>query len=212
MDLGTIYNRLCSRAFYHSASEYLSDVTLMCENAMVYNPPDTTYYQRARKLLAYCRKQMTPTALRKLCDQLELTGGLKDSELGDIQSPTDAFSRHHKLNRGHHRRLITGRDSLASGSSRLVSGSSSWHGIQRNTSGTGLTRYSGSRASSGHERRSSHQIGRPYKDRSSDTASISSPFSPYGKRQRKSSQDSIGTPRSETSKPSPAAESELFIY
>lgn len=53
MDMGTIYDRLCSRAFYTSASEYLADVTLMCENAMVYNPPDTIYYQRARKVSFY---------------------------------------------------------------------------------------------------------------------------------------------------------------
>lgn len=50
MDLGTIYNRLKSRAYYRSATEYLADVTLMCNNAMIYNPPDTIYYQRARKV------------------------------------------------------------------------------------------------------------------------------------------------------------------
>ncbi|CAH8456042.1 unnamed protein product, partial [Dicrocoelium dendriticum] len=49
MDLGTIYTRLCSRTFYQSATDYLADVTLMCDNAMVYNSPDTIYYQRARK-------------------------------------------------------------------------------------------------------------------------------------------------------------------
>lgn len=50
MDLSTIYNKLHSRAYYSSAAEYLDDVTLMCNNAMVYNPPDTIYYQRARKV------------------------------------------------------------------------------------------------------------------------------------------------------------------
>ncbi|KAA3671659.1 uncharacterized protein DEA37_0012759 [Paragonimus westermani] len=50
MDLGTISNRLISRACYKSVTDYLADVTLMCNNAMVYNPPDTIYYQRARKV------------------------------------------------------------------------------------------------------------------------------------------------------------------
>uniref|UniRef100_A0A3Q0KSG7 Bromodomain containing, putative n=1 Tax=Schistosoma mansoni TaxID=6183 RepID=A0A3Q0KSG7_SCHMA len=84
MDLGTIYNRLKSRAYYRSATEYLADVTLMCNNAMVYNPPDTIYYQRARKLLAFCRKQMTVSSLQKACK--DIPGGLTVEEIGDLTS------------------------------------------------------------------------------------------------------------------------------
>ncbi|OON16554.1 hypothetical protein X801_07633 [Opisthorchis viverrini] len=50
MDLGTIYTRLQSRAYYRSATDYLADVTLMCDNAMVYNAPNTVYFERARKV------------------------------------------------------------------------------------------------------------------------------------------------------------------
>ncbi|KAK4472717.1 hypothetical protein MN116_002700 [Schistosoma mekongi] len=84
MDLGTIFNRLQSRAYYRSAAEYLADVTLMCNNAMVYNPPDTIYYQRARKLLAFCRKQMTISSLQKACK--DIPGTLTLEEIGDIVS------------------------------------------------------------------------------------------------------------------------------
>lgn len=50
MDLGTMYSRLESRNYYSTAGQFLSDVRLMCENAMCYNPPDTIYYQKARKV------------------------------------------------------------------------------------------------------------------------------------------------------------------
>lgn len=50
MDLSTILRRLRSRSHYSRVTQYLADVTLMCTNAMVYNPPDSIYYQRARKV------------------------------------------------------------------------------------------------------------------------------------------------------------------
>ncbi|KAF8562144.1 hypothetical protein P879_09216 [Paragonimus westermani] len=83
MDLGTISNRLISRACYKSVTDYLADVTLMCNNAMVYNPPDTIYYQRARKLQSFCRKQFTVSFLKKLCNQLGLKAGLTNAEIGE---------------------------------------------------------------------------------------------------------------------------------
>ncbi|KAF7249599.1 hypothetical protein EG68_09648 [Paragonimus skrjabini miyazakii] len=83
MDLGTISNRLTSRTCYKSVTDYLADVTLMCNNAMVYNPPDTIYYQRARKLQSFCRKQFTVSFLKKLCNQLGLKAGLTDAEIGE---------------------------------------------------------------------------------------------------------------------------------
>ena len=50
MDLGTVYTRLSSRNYYSTAGQYLDDLRLMCQNAMLYNPPDTIYYQKARKV------------------------------------------------------------------------------------------------------------------------------------------------------------------
>ncbi|CAI2725595.1 unnamed protein product [Schistosoma spindalis] len=99
MDLGTIYNRLKSRAYYQSATEYLADVTLMCNNAMVYNPPDTIYYQRARKLLAFCRKQMTVSSLQKACK--DMPGGLTLEEIGDLTSVEAQMNQMNRVNPFH---------------------------------------------------------------------------------------------------------------
>ncbi|CAH8488686.1 unnamed protein product [Schistosoma bovis] len=96
MDLGTIYNRLKSRAYYRSATEYLADVTLMCNNAMIYNPPDTIYYQRARKLLAFCRKQMTVSSLQKACK--DMPGGLTLEEIGDLTSVEAQMNQMNRVN------------------------------------------------------------------------------------------------------------------
>ncbi|KAL5968275.1 Bromodomain-containing protein 9 [Taenia solium] len=83
MDLGTIYSQLESRNYYSTAGQFLSDVRLMCENAMCYNPPDTIYYQKARKLLAFVEKQMTPHSLRKLSTELlKMSRPLTDDEIG----------------------------------------------------------------------------------------------------------------------------------
>ncbi|CDS39605.1 Bromodomain containing protein [Echinococcus multilocularis] len=83
MDLGTMYSRLESRSYYSTASQYLADVRLMCQNAMCYNPPDTIYYQKARKLLAFVEKQMTPHSLRKLSTELlKMSRPLTDEEIG----------------------------------------------------------------------------------------------------------------------------------
>ncbi|KAL5110260.1 Bromodomain-containing protein 9 [Taenia crassiceps] len=82
MDLGTMYSRLESRNYYSNAGQFLSDVRLMCENAMCYNPPDTIYYQKARKLLTFVEKQMTPHSLRKLsAELLKMSRPLTDEEI-----------------------------------------------------------------------------------------------------------------------------------
>lgn len=57
MDLGTMYSRLESRNYYSTALQYLTDLRQMCQNAMCYNPSDTIYYQKARKVdLFHCAK------------------------------------------------------------------------------------------------------------------------------------------------------------
>lgn len=139
---------------------------------------------------------MTPPAIRKLCDQLDLVGGLKDSELGDLQSSSDTFARHHKLSHSHHhhRRIGGGtNESLIRGSSRISLGSiirpdRSWHGTQRISSNPGLTRHSSSRVAGGHGRRSLFKITQlHHTDQPSVMVSGSSPSSPYPKRNRKPS-------------------------
>ncbi|VEL09546.1 unnamed protein product [Protopolystoma xenopodis] len=90
MDLGTMASRLQSRTVYCSAFDYLFDLALTCHNAMLYNPPDTIYYQRARKLLAFGQKQLAPAAIRKLCTQIGIPNGLTSEELGDLADHPDA--------------------------------------------------------------------------------------------------------------------------
>ncbi|VDM30214.1 unnamed protein product [Hydatigera taeniaeformis] len=100
MDLGTIHSRLESRNYYSTAGQYSSDVRLMCENAMCYNPPDTIYYQKARKLLAFVEKQMAPHNLRKLsAELLKMSRPLTDEEIG---GQFEEYHHHHHHHHHHH--------------------------------------------------------------------------------------------------------------
>ncbi|KAH9282625.1 Bromodomain-containing protein 9 [Echinococcus granulosus] len=103
MDLGTMYSRLESRNYYSTASQYLADVRLMCQNAMCYNPPDTIYYQKARKLLAFVEKLMTPHSLRKLSTELlKMSRPLTDEEIGG--EFVEHHHRHQQQQHVHHHR------------------------------------------------------------------------------------------------------------
>ncbi|KAL7064234.1 hypothetical protein AAHC03_04710 [Spirometra sp. Aus1] len=85
MDLGTMHSKLLSRRCYATAGQYLSDLRLMCTNAMRYNPPETVYYQKARKLLAFGEKLLTSMALQRICTDLGLPEGLTVAEIGDLE-------------------------------------------------------------------------------------------------------------------------------
>lgn len=127
MDLGTIYKRLLSRNHYSSVRQYLDDVRLMCENAMLYNPRESIYYQKARKvdfipffsfahifvlidnfhslkMLAFAEKQLSPQGLRKLsAELLKNSRPLTDEEMG-VSSTTETSRHHHHHHHGHHSR------------------------------------------------------------------------------------------------------------
>lgn len=51
---------------YQSLSEFTEDFKLMCNNAMVYNQPETVYYKAARKLLQTGLKLLAPDKMRSL--------------------------------------------------------------------------------------------------------------------------------------------------
>nr|VZI15692.1 unnamed protein product [Spirometra erinaceieuropaei] len=85
MDLGTMHSKLLSRRCYATAGQYLSDLRLMCTNAMRYNPPETVYYQKARKLLAFGEKLLSSMALQRICTDLGLPEGLTVAEMGDLE-------------------------------------------------------------------------------------------------------------------------------
>ncbi|VDO10729.1 unnamed protein product [Rodentolepis nana] len=102
MDLGTMYKRLSSRNFYSTAGQYLDDLRLMCQNAMLYNPPDTIYYQKARSMLAFAEKLISPPGLRKLSAELLKTcRPLTEEEMGFPPNVTPKHHHHHHHG-GHH--------------------------------------------------------------------------------------------------------------
>ncbi|KER28747.1 hypothetical protein T265_04442 [Opisthorchis viverrini] len=136
MDLGTIYTRLQSRAYYRSATDYLADVTLMCDNAMVYNAPNTVYFERARKLLLFCRKLLMAPSLRKLCVQLGLKDELTTAEMGESSLSGELPQHHGKLNSICCRRL-SGQDgggALRSSRHGLASPKRDWYLVQSSSS------------------------------------------------------------------------------
>ncbi|TGZ61088.1 hypothetical protein CRM22_008188 [Opisthorchis felineus] len=136
MDLGTIYTRLQSRAYYRSATDYLADVTLMCDNAMVYNAPNTVYFERARKLLLFCRKLLMAPSLRKLCIQLGLKDELTTAEMGESSLSGELPQHHGKLNSICCRRL-SGQDgggALRSSRHGLASPKRDWYLVQSGSS------------------------------------------------------------------------------
>ncbi|KAG5454405.1 hypothetical protein CSKR_107210 [Clonorchis sinensis] len=136
MDLGTIYTRLQSRAYYRSATDYLADVTLMCDNAMVYNAPNTVYFERARKLLLFCRKLLMAPSLRKLCIQLGLKDELSTAEMGESSLSGELPQHHGKLNSICCRRL-SGQDgggALRSSRHGLASPKRDWYLVQSSSS------------------------------------------------------------------------------
>lgn len=54
----------------------------MCNNAMVYNHPDTIYYKAAKRLLHVGLKMMSPDKLKPLHSVLTYMGELTCDELG----------------------------------------------------------------------------------------------------------------------------------
>ncbi|XP_006825137.1 bromodomain-containing protein 7-like [Saccoglossus kowalevskii] len=58
MDFSTMQQRLDNDE-YHSIESYKADMKLMCDNAMLYNRPETIYYKVAKKLLNYGLKIMS---------------------------------------------------------------------------------------------------------------------------------------------------------
>ncbi|KAL3320151.1 Bromodomain containing protein 7 [Cichlidogyrus casuarinus] len=82
MDLSTIYTKLTSRFEYETASQYLDDVILMCTNSMIYNPPETVYYQKARKIMQFAEKTFTLSSLNKIRYSNNLYGELTNDDFG----------------------------------------------------------------------------------------------------------------------------------
>ncbi|XP_066498985.1 bromodomain-containing protein 9 isoform X3 [Hoplias malabaricus] len=62
MDFSTMKEKITSNE-YKTVTEFKADFKLMCDNAMVYNRPETVYYKAAKKLLHTGFKMMSKAAI-----------------------------------------------------------------------------------------------------------------------------------------------------
>ncbi|CAD5117560.1 DgyrCDS6321 [Dimorphilus gyrociliatus] len=81
MDLSTMLEKIAADQ-YKDFSEYKSDFKLMCDNAMVYNRPETVYYKEAKKLLVAAEKLLSQEKLFNMRRQLPCMMALSLTELG----------------------------------------------------------------------------------------------------------------------------------
>lgn len=81
MDFSTMKQKI-DENLYASLTEYIEDFKLMCNNAMVYNHPETIYFKAAKKLLHVGVKTMSPDKLKPLYSVLTYMGELTREELG----------------------------------------------------------------------------------------------------------------------------------
>uniref|UniRef100_A0A8C9R085 Bromodomain-containing protein 9 n=1 Tax=Scleropages formosus TaxID=113540 RepID=A0A8C9R085_SCLFO len=62
MDFSTMKDKIASNE-YQTVTEFKADFKLMCDNAMIYNRPETVYYKAAKKLLHTGFKMMSKAAI-----------------------------------------------------------------------------------------------------------------------------------------------------
>ncbi|XP_063994080.1 bromodomain-containing protein 7 isoform X2 [Diachasmimorpha longicaudata] len=81
MDFSTI-NKKIEDNVYGNVNDFVEDFKLMCDNAMVYNHPETIYYKAAKKLLHVGLKMVTHDKLRQLRPVLTYMHDIPREELG----------------------------------------------------------------------------------------------------------------------------------
>uniref|UniRef100_A0A8C5EJM8 Bromodomain-containing protein 9 n=1 Tax=Gouania willdenowi TaxID=441366 RepID=A0A8C5EJM8_GOUWI len=79
MDFSTMKDKIMNND-YNTVTEFKADFKLMCDNAMVYNRPETVYYKAAKKLLHTGFKMMSKAAI------------LGDEDLGADLPPPETIS------------------------------------------------------------------------------------------------------------------------
>ncbi|KAG7251082.1 hypothetical protein CRUP_019038, partial [Coryphaenoides rupestris] len=75
MDFSAMKDRV-RKEWYQSLDELKTDFRLMCENAMMYNKPETIYHKAAKKLLHSGMKILSPERLQSLKQSIEFMSGL----------------------------------------------------------------------------------------------------------------------------------------
>ncbi|XP_077577651.1 bromodomain-containing protein 9 [Stigmatopora nigra] len=92
MDFSTLKDKITNNE-YNTVTEFKADFKLMCDNAMVYNRPETVYYKEAKKLLHTGFKMMSKDRLlvlkRSMSFMQDMAAVLGDDELGADVPPTD---------------------------------------------------------------------------------------------------------------------------
>ncbi|KAM9783247.1 bromodomain-containing protein 9 [Neosynchiropus ocellatus] len=100
MDFSTMKDKIVNND-YNTVTEFKADFKLMCDNAMVYNRPETVYYKAAKKLLHTGFKMMSKERLLALkrsmsfmqdMDFTQQAAILGDDELTDDLPPPETIS------------------------------------------------------------------------------------------------------------------------
>ncbi|XP_054464505.1 bromodomain-containing protein 7 isoform X2 [Anoplopoma fimbria] len=78
MDFSTMKDKV-KKDYYQSLDELRLDFKVMCENAMIYNKPETIYHKAARKLLHSGLKILNQERLDSLKQSIEFMSGLDPS-------------------------------------------------------------------------------------------------------------------------------------
>uniref|UniRef100_A0A8C4IMU3 Bromodomain containing 7 n=1 Tax=Dicentrarchus labrax TaxID=13489 RepID=A0A8C4IMU3_DICLA len=78
MDFSTIKDKV-KKECYQTLDELKVDFRIMCENAMIYNKPETIYHKAARKLLHSGMKILSQERLESLKQSIEFMSGLDPS-------------------------------------------------------------------------------------------------------------------------------------
>ncbi|XP_036391207.1 bromodomain-containing protein 7 [Megalops cyprinoides] len=78
MDFSTMKEKV-KKEYYQSLEELKVDFKTMCENAMIYNKPETIYYKAAKKLLHSGMKILSPERLQSLKQSIEFMADLEST-------------------------------------------------------------------------------------------------------------------------------------
>ncbi|XP_051922045.1 bromodomain-containing protein 9 isoform X3 [Hippocampus zosterae] len=92
MDFSTMKDKITNNE-YNTVTEFKADFKLMCDNAMVYNRPETVYYKAAKKLLHTGFKMMSKDMAAILGDE-ELAADLPPAEI--IPMPVESAKKSKK--------------------------------------------------------------------------------------------------------------------
>merc|ERR1712130_820171 len=98
MDFSTMREKI-EDSKYKSLEQFRHDFSLICNNCMTYNLPDTVYFKTAKKLLQQGQRILAPERLRALAEHLPLIKDLGKEELGFNMSdevPATELEKEHR--------------------------------------------------------------------------------------------------------------------